>query len=61
MGGIGTMQLGGNVPEYSLYNNSADNAVSCVSARGSSIRHIKKHDGFLLREGMRHNIYQRGD
>ena len=55
------MQLGGNVPEYSLYNNSADNVVSCVSARGSSIRHIKKHDGFLLREGMRHNIYQRGD
>jgi mRNA interferase HicA len=28
--------------------------------RRQIIRHIKKHDGFLLREGKRHSIYQKG-
>jgi mRNA interferase HicA len=28
--------------------------------RKQIIRHIKKHDGFLLREGRRHSIYQKG-
>jgi mRNA interferase HicA len=28
--------------------------------RRQIIRHIKKHDGFLLREGRRHSIYQKG-
>jgi mRNA interferase HicA len=28
--------------------------------RRQIIRHIKKYDGFLLREGKRHSIYQKG-
>jgi hypothetical protein len=28
--------------------------------RKQLIKHIKKYDGFLLREGSRHGIYQRG-
>jgi mRNA interferase HicA len=28
--------------------------------RKQLIKHIKKYDGFLLREGRRHSIYQRG-